>query len=75
MSVDHLIVCPGCSDYNGFEVYRHKSMFRPGRRNCAICETEEELNRYANLKADPQPWEPSHGPKPLLTDPRSGKPI
>lgn len=49
-------------------MFRHKTMFRVGRRNCAICETQEELARAARLKTLGVAWKPDHGPKPLLTE-------
>lgn len=73
--IDHLIPCPGCSDYNGFPVFRHKTMFRVGRRNCFLCEVEEEVAKYGNLQTTSAAWKPSHGPKPLLNDPVTGEPI
>lgn len=65
---DVLVRCPSCSDYNGRDIYRHKSLFRPGRRNCAICEAEDELTTYAMLRTTHVKHRPDHGPKPLIDD-------
>jgi hypothetical protein len=66
--IDHLIQCDGCSERVGRPIFRHKSTFRVGRRRCAICETQEELELAARLKTVGVEWRPSHGPKPLVTD-------
>ena len=68
MSVDELRVCPTCSDLNGFQVFRHVSMFRVGRRGCALCEVEEELARYSRLQTSHVKYKKDHGPKPLIDD-------
>lgn len=66
--IDHLILCHGCSDREGYPVYRHKTFFRVGRRNCAVCEVAEEFEKAARLRTSHVLWKPDHGPRPLVTD-------
>jgi hypothetical protein len=72
---DQLVRCPGCSDFNGFDVYHHKSWFIAGSRFCKIEREEFRQAVNARLKTTGAAWKPSHGPKPLLVDPKTGEPM